>query len=108
MVICTGNTESWTVRHMAEDWEYFDMAKHGGHISFFNPISVRMLAERTGFEISDLRTRNVRFCGKARTGAVRYRVAKSAAEALNGCARYFGKGHDMLVIMRKTIDVSFV
>ncbi len=108
MVICTGNTESWTVRHMAEDWEYFDMAKHGGHISFFNPISVRMLAERTGFEISDLRTRNIRFCGKARAGAVRYRVAKIAAEALNGCARYFGKGHDMLVIMRKTIDVSVV
>jgi len=106
LVICTGNTESWTVRHMAEDWEYFDMAKHGGHISFFNPISVRMLAERTGFEISDLRTRNVRFCGRARTGAVRYRVAKIAGEALNGCVRLLGKGHDMLVIMRKTIDVG--
>lgn len=108
VVICTGNTESWTVRHMAEDWEYFDMEKLWGHISFFNPISVRMLAERTGFEISDLRTRNVRFCGRARTGAVKYRVAKIAGEALNGCARLFGKGHDMLVIMRKTIDVSVV
>jgi len=108
VVICTGNTESWTVMHMAEEWEYFDMAKHGGHISFFNPISVRMLAERTGFKISDLRTRNVRFCGKARTSAVRYRVAKIGGEALNGCARLFGKGHDMLVIMRKTIDVSVV
>jgi SAM-dependent methyltransferase len=108
VVICTGNTESWTVRYMAEDWEYFDMEKLWGHISFFNPISVRMLAERTGFEISDLRTRNVRFCGRARTGAVKYRVAKIAGEALNGIARLFGKGHDMLVIMRKTIDVSVV
>ncbi len=108
VVICTGNTESWTVMHMAEEWEYLDMAKHGGHISFFNPISVRMLAERTGFEISDLRTPNVRFCGRARTGAVRYRVAKIAGEALNGCVRLLGKGHDMLVIMRKTIDVSVV
>ena len=108
VVICTGNTESWTVRHMAEDWEYFDIAKHGGHISFFNPISVRILAERTGFEISDLRTRNVRFCGRARTGAVKYRVAKIAGEALNGFARLLGKGHDMLVIMRKATAISVV
>jgi hypothetical protein len=93
---------------MAGDWEYFDMAKHGGHVSFFNPISVRMLAERTGFEISDLRTRNVRFCGRARTGTLRYRVAKIAGEALNGFARLLGKGHDMLVIMRKATDVNMV
>lgn len=105
LVLCTGNTESWTVKYMAREWEYFDMAKHGGHISFFSPMSVRVLAERTGFEIADLRTRNVRFCGKARGRLVGYRVAKIAGEAVNGFARLFGKGHDMLVIMRKRAEV---
>ena len=105
LVLCTGNTESWTVKHMAGEWEYFDMARHGGHISFFNPMSVRILAERTGFEIADFRTRNVRFCGKAHGRLVRYRVAKIAGEAVNGLSQLFGKGHDMLVIMRKRVEV---
>ncbi len=106
VVICTGNAESWTAKHMVRDWEYFNMVKLGGHVSFFTPISVRMLAERTGFEVSDLRTRNVRFCGRARTGAVRYRVAKIAGEVSSGFARLFGRGHNMLVIMRKAIDIQ--
>jgi SAM-dependent methyltransferase len=104
VVICTGNAESWTVKRMGEKWEYFDMEKHGGHISFFNPTSMRILAERTGFGIADLKTRNVRLNDRTHVGAFRYRAAKIAGEALSGFARLFSRGHDMLVIMRKTVD----
>ena len=51
MIVRTGNTASWTARFMRGNWEYFDMTRHGGHISFFSPSSFDLLARRCGFKI---------------------------------------------------------
>ena len=41
VIIRTGNSGSWTTRFMKARWEYFHIARHGGHISFFNPVSIK-------------------------------------------------------------------
>src|SRR5471030_1624910 len=51
LVLSTGNTASWTVAAMQERWDYFDIAKDGGHISFYNARSITLLAERAGFAV---------------------------------------------------------
>ncbi len=101
VVIRTGNTDSWTVRYMGGRWEYFDISRHGGHVSFFNPESIRVLAERSGFKIASLKTRNLRLYEKHHCSVFRYRIAKICSEILNGFARLIEKGHDMLVFLRK-------
>ncbi len=35
LLINTGNTDSWTQNLLGSAWEYYDIDKHGGHISFF-------------------------------------------------------------------------
>jgi SAM-dependent methyltransferase len=49
VVIGTGNTASWTAVAMKSRWEYLDIGRHGGHVSFFNPWSMTVLAQRAGF-----------------------------------------------------------
>jgi len=99
LFITTGNTESWTVRFLKEDWDYFDLKL--GHISFFSPSSMRMLAERTGFKVTKMETRSVsvqkRFCGSKleRNGR------KVVGEILNLPARMLNRGHDMFVVLKK-------
>ena len=51
LVLSTGNTASWTVAAMQGRWDYFHIAKDGGHISFYNPRSVALLAMRSGFPV---------------------------------------------------------
>lgn len=51
LVVSTGNTASWTVAAMRERWDYFHIAKDGGHISFFNPRSISLLAARSGYRV---------------------------------------------------------
>ena len=101
LVVGTGNTDSWTVAFMQSRWEYFDMEKLGGHISFFNPTSLRLLAERTGFTVERVETRNVRLVERTDVALPLYRLAKVISECLNLPARLFGKGHDMLVFIRR-------
>lgn len=103
LVIGTGNTASWTASVMNADWEYFHIAKHGGHISFFNPVSINRLAERTGFRVVSLKTNSVRFFEKGDCSPVVYRTAKIVAELLNGPSKLFGKGHDMLVFLQRPL-----
>jgi len=100
MIIGTGNTESWTVAAQGGRWEYFRIDQHGGHISFFNPVSLQLAAERSGFKVVSIKTRGVRFYEKTDCSGLVYRLTKIAGELLNVPARLAGKGHDLLAILR--------
>lgn len=101
MLIGTGNAASWSMAAMGSRWEYLDIARHGGHISFYNPHSIRDLAQKAGFSVADIRTRSVRFCDKSRCAKPVYTTAKLAGELLNPLAALLGKGSDMAVYLRR-------
>ncbi|EKD45329.1 MAG: hypothetical protein ACD_69C00340G0001 [uncultured bacterium] len=101
LIIGTGNTDSWTQRFMGAKWEYYDINKHGGHISFFNPYSIKLLADDVGFKVISIGTRNVKFLEKNETINIRYRLTKILTELLNFPAQLIGKGHDMLVVLQR-------
>jgi len=101
LVLSTGNTASWTVVAMQERWDYFHIAKDGGHISFYNPRSVALLAARAGFAAGRIETSRVKFHEKGEIARWRYVAGKLAAELLNLPARLTGRGHDMLAFLRR-------
>jgi 2-polyprenyl-3-methyl-5-hydroxy-6-metoxy-1,4-benzoquinol methylase len=101
LVIRTGNTDSWTVQCMKGRWKYFSIREHGGHISFFNPLSMRKLAERSGFMVADIKTHRVCFYEKGDVPFIYYRLIKIVSELLNTPASLCGKGHEMRVYLRK-------
>lgn len=101
MMIGTGNAASWSMAAMGAKWEYLDIAKHGGHVSFFTPDSLATLAQHNGFSVAAVRTRGVRFCEKGDCGRSVYRLAKIAGELLNVFAAGLDKGHDMAVYLRR-------
>ena len=101
LVVGTGNGASWTVQLVGARWGYFQVAEHGGHISFFNPMSLGLLAQRCGFRVERSETRRVSLVEPHKVGRVTYRSLKVAAEMLAMPARLFGKGHDMLMFLRK-------
>ena len=101
LMIGTANTDSWTASIMKSHWEYLDISRHGGHISFFNPQSISILAERSGFKIDSVKTHSVSFLKKEDSSPIIYRTTKLVTELLNFPSRVFGKGHDMLIFMRK-------
>ena len=101
MLISTGNGASWTARTMKARWDYFQTRKDAGHISFFNPRSIALLADRAGFETAEVTTTRVRFAEKGDLPGIAYAVAKLAAEFLALPARLSGHGHDMLAYLRK-------
>lgn len=101
LVVGTDNGASWTVRLVGARWGYFQVAEHGGHISFFNPLSLAMLLRRCGFDVERSETRRVSLAESHETSRVMYRLFKVAAEMLAMPARLFGKGHGMLTFLRK-------
>jgi 2-polyprenyl-3-methyl-5-hydroxy-6-metoxy-1,4-benzoquinol methylase len=101
LVIGTANTASWTFMAMKSRWEYLHIDKHGGHVSFFNPASMKMLAQRTGFVVGKIETRSVSLSPRDATHPMIYRAFKIVSELIETPSRWLGKGHDMLVIMRK-------
>jgi len=100
LLIGTANTDSWTARALGAGWEYLHIDSHGGHISFFNPQSMTLLAQRSGFVVERIETRNVRLRERDGRSALVYKAAKLVAEALSLPARWLGKGHDMKVFLR--------
>ena len=96
-VLCasTGNTQSWTVAAMGGRWDYFHLDQDGGHVSFYNPRSVALLAERSGFKLAKLTTSRVRFTESSQVSAPVHVLGKAAAELLSLPARLAGRGHDM-------------
>lgn len=101
LLISTGNAASWTAAAMGAHWDYFDMARDGGHISFFNPRSMALLAAKAGFAVEHIDTARVKFHDRENTPRWRYAAGKLLAEALNLPARLAGRGHDMLAWLRK-------
>jgi 2-polyprenyl-3-methyl-5-hydroxy-6-metoxy-1,4-benzoquinol methylase len=101
LVLSTGNTASWTVAAMQERWDYFQIAKDGGHISFYNPRSLALLAMRAGFAAERIGTSRVKFREKGDVAHWRYVAGKLCAELLNLPARLTGRGHDMLAYLRR-------
>jgi 2-polyprenyl-3-methyl-5-hydroxy-6-metoxy-1,4-benzoquinol methylase len=100
LLVGTGNTESWS-RHMQKSrWNFFDMKQHGGHISFFSPKSLNILASRTGFSVVKVVTHSVSFCEKGEIPYILYRTIKIVTELLNLPARLLGKGHQMEVFLK--------
>ncbi|HEU0234432.1 MAG TPA: class I SAM-dependent methyltransferase [Gallionella sp.] len=102
LLVGTGNAASWSMAAMGARWEYLHIAKHGGHISFYTPHSINVLAQRAGFSVADIRTRGVRFCEKGDCAAPVYSAAKLAGELLNPLAAALDKGSDMAVYLRRT------
>lgn len=97
-VLCatTGNTRSWTVVAMGARWDYFDLERDGGHVSFYNPRSLALLAQRAGFSVARIETSRVRFTESAQVPRALHVAAKAAAELLSLPARLAHRGHDMI------------
>jgi SAM-dependent methyltransferase len=101
VVIGTGNTASWTATAMKSRWEYLDIGRHGGHVSFYNPWSMTVLAQRAGFRTEAIYTRNVKFVNRGERAGVGYAWRKLMGELLGWPARVVGRGHDLLAFLRK-------
>jgi 2-polyprenyl-3-methyl-5-hydroxy-6-metoxy-1,4-benzoquinol methylase len=100
LLVGTGNTESWTRQMQKSKWDFFDMKKHGGHISFFSPKSLNILASRTGFSVVKVATHNVSYCEKGELPHILYRTIKIFTELLNLPAKLLMKGHQMEVFLK--------
>lgn len=101
LMLSTGNAKSLTVQCLKEKWDYFSIHQHGGHISFFNPESMQKLASMAGFKVERLMTRNVKFKNKGEGAKWVYRIMKVLSELTNPFAKWFGRGHDMIVLLKK-------
>jgi 2-polyprenyl-3-methyl-5-hydroxy-6-metoxy-1,4-benzoquinol methylase len=101
MVIRTANTDSWTVRLLKGKWHYFNISKHGGHISFFCKKSIAALGVKTGFKIDLFNTHSVTLCEKGHASHLVYRAFKIMSEILNLPAKLTGNGQEMEVYLRK-------
>jgi 2-polyprenyl-3-methyl-5-hydroxy-6-metoxy-1,4-benzoquinol methylase len=101
LIIRTGNAESWTTGFMRNRWEYFHLAKHGGHISFFNHASLRLLAHRAGFTTRLMQTRGVGILKRADASPPIYRLCKMLAELMNLPSRLAGKGDELIAFLEK-------
>jgi len=100
VLIGTGNIDSWTRQVRGQRWDFFDMHQHGGHISFFSPRSLGVLAAATGFTVAKVITHAVKFSERDELPLPLYRAVKLLTEALNLPARLMGKGHQMEVYLR--------
>ena len=101
LLVGTGNGASWTAQALSAKWEYFDISLHGGHISFFNPESLRRLAKRCDFDVASIQTSKVNFAERKDVGPVTYRFSRLARELMLWPSHWLGKGHDMLATLQK-------
>lgn len=101
LILNTPNANSWTRKVMRHRWEGFSLTLQGGHISWFSPESMAVLAERSGFSIESIASRNVRFFEIYDTNKLVYRVAKILSQLCEYPARALGQGHEILVYLRK-------
>lgn len=101
VLVTTPNAHSWTARAMGSRWAGFNLNAMGGHISFFNPHSIALLAARSGLRVHHLETRNVRFFERGQSSRPLHVAAKIAAELLNWPARLAGTGHDLHAYLKR-------
>ena len=100
LLVGTGNVDSWTCRIKKHNWDFFNMQKHGGHINFFSPKSLSILAPRIGFIVVKTETSSVKFFEKDEIPVGTYRAFKVLSEILNLPAKFFNKGHQMEVYLK--------
>jgi SAM-dependent methyltransferase len=100
LLLSTGNGASWTARTLKGRWDYFRIDQDAGHVSFFNPRSLALAAERAGFAVASVTTARARFAEKGDVPAAVYAAAKAAGEVAAGLARLLGRGHDMVAYLR--------
>jgi 2-polyprenyl-3-methyl-5-hydroxy-6-metoxy-1,4-benzoquinol methylase len=98
--IRTGNTDSWTVKVVKEKWHYFNIDKHGGHISFFNKRSMSALAQRAGFTVEHFQTYRVSYCEQNQAPYLVYRLLKVLGDLSNLPAKLTDHGHEMRVYLK--------
>ena len=98
--IRTGNTDSWTAKVFKGKWHYFNIDKHGGHISFFNKNSMSALAQKADFKIAHFQTYRVSYCEPDQAPYLIHRLLKILADLSNLPAKLSGKGHEMRVYLR--------
>lgn len=103
LLIRTANSDSWTVKNLKGNWHYFNIAKHGGHISFFCRNSISILAGKTGFKIEKFHTHSVSLGDKDAVLPVKYRFLKFFSEMLNLPAKLTGNGQEMEVYLKKDL-----
>ncbi len=101
IVIGTGNAHSLMTIIQKDNREYFDIKAHGGHISFFNPSSMKILANRCGFKVESVKTSGLSFANKKDTPKAIYSILKILSEALKPTVSVFQMGHDMMAFLRK-------
>ena len=101
IVVRTANSDSWTVKILKGEWHYFNISKHGGHISFFCKNSIKTLAEHTGFRIEKYYTHSVSLCNEDSVSYTKYRFLKIFSEMFNLPAKFTGNGQEMEVYLRK-------
>lgn len=101
LLVGTANADSWQARAFGAHWDYLSIAKHGGHISFFNPHSLEKLAAQAGLSRALLKTRSVRFSDRGNSAEPVYTVLKVAAELVNPLAAFLHKGSDMAMYLRR-------
>jgi len=99
-VFTTANAVSWTASALRHNWDYFSIAQNGGHISFFNPKSIRQLANNTGFEPLHIQTKRTLLFDHRQGRSL---LKKLAGEILSFPAGLAGQGHDMQIMLRKPL-----
>jgi 2-polyprenyl-3-methyl-5-hydroxy-6-metoxy-1,4-benzoquinol methylase len=100
VMVTTPNAASWTARAMGSRWEVFSLRAMGGHVSFFNSASLKLIAERTGFEVALMETRHVRLAEKGQFSRPVYELAKLGSGLLDLPSRLANAGHDFTVFLR--------
>lgn len=100
LAIGTGNAGSLTLRVLGTDWDYLQVRSHGGHVSFFSPGSIQVLAQRTGFAVARIRTRRVSLATPEAGRNLRYRSLKLVGELLSAWVAISGQGHDLLALLQ--------
>jgi SAM-dependent methyltransferase len=99
VLLSTGNGESWTARVLKGRWDYFRIEQDPGHVSFFNPRSLALVAGRAGFSVARIDTARLRLAEKGDVPPAVYAVAKAVGELGNAFARTMGRGHDLVAYL---------
>lgn len=99
LLIGTGNANSWTRFIRRGKWDFLN--DHVGHVNFFSPRSLTIAAPRFGFRVVKVVTYSVKFFEKNEVNPVFYRVMKILGEIVNLPARWFDRGHQMEVYLRR-------
>lgn len=99
LLIGTGNVDSWTRAIRKGKWDFLN--SHVGHVNFFSPGSLKVLAPRVGLAVARVDTHSVKLKEQGETSKPVYRLVKIFTEMLNLPASLLNKGHQMEVYLQR-------